>query len=68
MTSTNTKIADLMKLKLRKGVSEQGVERSTWGDMTDAQIAETSARLGALRGEKTGLTADINERLQRVDQ
>ena len=61
MTETNTKIAVIMKLKLRKGMSESGVERSTWGNMTEAQIAAISAQLEGLREEKTGLNTDIND-------
>ena len=61
MTNTNTKIASITKMKLRKGVPESGIERSTWGDLTDKQIAEASKRLDQLRVEKARLTLDIND-------
>ena len=56
MTGVNTNIAEIMKMKLRHGVSESGVGRSTWGDMSDEKILEATNRLEALRLEKAGLT------------
>lgn len=67
MTGINTKIAEIMKMKLQKGVSEAGTGRSTWGDMTDAEIAEAETTLGKLRVEKTGLATDIEDYKQSIN-
>ena len=61
ITETNSKIADVMKLKLCKGVSESGIERQTWGNLSDNEIEGATRELERLRKEKDSLAADIND-------
>ena len=67
MTDVNANIAEIMKMKLRHGVSESGTGRSTWGDMSDEEIREATNRLEALRIEKAGLTKDINDYKESIN-
>ena len=41
-----------MKLKLCKGVSESGIERQTWGNLSDNEIEGATRELERLREMK----------------
>ena len=67
VTGIQSKIEDIIKVKMVSGVSEDNHHRDTWGDMTDAEIAAKEAQLRRLRLEKTGMKEDIADRKDSIE-